>query len=79
MEQLRVGILQLEIIREDASRNAGYVLGQIRGAARSGCEVLVLPELWNVAFPLVGPQVLMTEHSPLWSPSPKRPAEMRPG
>jgi predicted amidohydrolase len=65
MEQLRVGILQLEIIREDASRNAGYVLGQIRGAARSGCEVLVLPELWNVAFPLVGPQVLMTEHSPL--------------
>ena len=65
MEQIGVGILQLEVIREDASRNTRYVLEQIRSGARSGCEVLVLPELWNVAYPLVGPQVLITEDSPL--------------
>jgi len=65
MERLRVGLLQLEVIREDAARNARYVLGQVRDGARSGCDVLVLPELWNVAFPLLGPHVLIDENNPL--------------
>ncbi len=65
MDNPRVGILQLEVIRDDAAKNARYVLGQIRDAARAGCDVLVLPELWNVAFPLLGPHVLISEDNPL--------------
>ena len=65
MGYLKVGLLQLQVIREDAARNSRYVLGEIRDAARSGCDVLVLPELWNAAFPLLGPQVLITEDNPL--------------
>ncbi len=65
MEHLRVGLLQLQVIREDAARNSRYVLGEIRDAARSGCDVLVLPELWNAAFPLLGPHVLIDEDNPV--------------
>lgn len=65
MEALRVGILQLRVIRDDAALNSRYALGEIRDAARSGCDVLVLPELWNAAFPLLGPHVLIEENAPL--------------
>lgn len=65
MDSLRVGLLQLGVIRDDAARNLRYVLGEIKDAARSGCDVLVLPELWNAAFPLLGPHVLVSEESPI--------------
>lgn len=65
MDALRVGVLQLGVIRDDAALNSRYALGEIRDAARSGCDVLVLPELWNAAFPLLGPHVLIDENAPL--------------
>ncbi|MDO9507845.1 MAG: nitrilase-related carbon-nitrogen hydrolase [Thermovirgaceae bacterium] len=65
MDAIRVGVLQLRVIRDDAAQNSRYVLNEIRDAARSGCDVLVLPELWNAAFPLLGPHVLIEENAPL--------------
>ncbi|HPD98389.1 MAG TPA: nitrilase-related carbon-nitrogen hydrolase [Synergistales bacterium] len=63
MDRIRVGVLQLSVVREDAAKNSRYVGGEIRDAARGGCDVIVLPELWNAAFPLLGPHVLVDEKS----------------
>ncbi len=63
MDSIQVGVLQLRVIRDDAVRNSRYVLGEVSDAGRSGCDVLVLPELWNAAFPLLGPHVLIEENS----------------
>lgn len=65
MERLTVGLIQLSVIRSDSGRNARAALEAATMAARSGCDVLLMPELWNAAMPLTDHRSLIAENSPI--------------
>lgn len=58
---MRVGLLQLDVWHGDPDRNLRRAYGRIEKAARGGCRVLVLPELWNATYPVTNPKSLLKE------------------
>lgn len=65
MNELRVGLIQLELLHGDPRSNAGRVLDHLRSASRLGCDCVVLPELWNAVIPLDSELSLLDRGEPL--------------
>lgn len=61
VDGLRVGLLQLEVYHGNPGRNLRRAYDRIERAARGGCRILVLPELWNATCPVANPRSILDE------------------
>lgn len=51
MSHVRVAAFQFDVVQGDVDHNLAEVERGLREAAREGCELVVLPEMWPTSFP----------------------------